>query len=69
MNPCRLLWRPGSSRGAAACKLGMPLQERTHDQTDQLLIGESFETGKEAQVGMFWIESRKRIDLKEKWPS
>src|SRR5215213_1288371 len=56
---------PASRRSAAGFKLGMSPQERMHDQTDQLLISESFEPGKKAQIGVLGIESRERIDLDE----
>ena len=43
----------------------MALQERRHDQADQVLIAEPFEAGDETEIGMFGVEARQRIDLDE----
>src|SRR5690349_13692319 len=69
MNACRSSYRSDddaiSSRSAATIEFGMAPQERSHDQTDQLLISESGEAGNEAEIGMLRIETGERIDFDE----
>src|SRR5262245_54621888 len=43
----------------------MPLEERRHNQSDQVAIRESLEARDEAEVGMSGIQTRQRIDLDE----